>query len=83
MAAILDIVMASSTTTIQVRRDTAERLKAIKIPGLTYDDVINLALDSLPPEEIEELFEEWQKESFAALKKNPRVRKAEDVEGSS
>lgn len=65
-------------TTIQVDRSTAERLKALKAPGLTYDDVINLALDHLPPEEIVDLFEQWQKEALQALESDPRVRKAQD-----
>lgn len=70
--------MPAATTTIQVSRRTAARLRAIRIPGLTYDDVINLALDRFPPDEIEQLFEEWQAESFAKLLRDPRVKKGFD-----
>ncbi len=65
--------MAGASTTIQVSRDTAERLSSLKIPGLTYDDVIRFALDRLPPKEIQRLFNEWQEEAFTRLLANPKV----------
>ena len=68
--------MAEETTTIQVRRQTADRLNALKVPGLTYDDVIDLALDHLPPEEIKRLFAEWQAEALSKLSSSPSVRGA-------
>lgn len=58
---------SDDVTTIQVRRATVERLGALKLPGLTYEDVINFALDKLPPEEIEAHYREWQKEATARL----------------
>lgn len=54
-------------TTIQVHKPTVERLSALKLPGLTYEDVINFALDKLPQKEIEAFYHEWQKESMAKL----------------
>jgi hypothetical protein len=71
--------MARDTTTIQVRRPTAERLNALKAAGLTYDDVINLALDYVPPAEIQRLFEAWQAQALASLKADPRVRKGRPI----
>lgn len=68
--------MAEDTTTIQVRRETAERLSSLKLPGLTYDDVIALALDHLPPHEVRRLFEAWQAEALSKLQRSPGVRKA-------
>ena len=52
---------------VQVRTETHERLTALKIPGLTYDDVINLALDSLTPEAIAKHYAEWQKDAMRKL----------------
>lgn len=66
--------MTSETTTIQVRRPTLDRLNAVKIPGLTYDDVINFALNHLTPNEVQKLYEDWQKAALAKLLKDPRVR---------
>ena len=54
-------------TTIQVHKPTVERLSALKMPGLTYEDVINFALDKLPQKELETFYAEWQKESLAKL----------------
>lgn len=79
IATIAIIAMVESTTTVQLRKRTAQRLNSLKVPGLTYDDVINLALDNLPPAKIEALFEEWQTEALQALKENPKVRKAKRV----
>lgn len=59
--------MADDVTTIQVHKSTVDRLSALKLPGLTYEDVINFALDKLPPEEIEAFYREWQKEATARL----------------
>jgi hypothetical protein len=63
----------AKNTTIQVSRETAERMKALRTLGLTYDDVINLALDRFPPGEMKTLFAQWQAESFAKLKASGRV----------
>lgn len=68
--------MGKDSTTIQVRRPTADRLNALKAVGLTYDDVINFALDHVPPEEIRRLFETWQAEALSKLRADARVRKA-------
>ncbi|MEK6975167.1 MAG: hypothetical protein AABY18_02355 [Candidatus Thermoplasmatota archaeon] len=65
----------AATTTIQVSKETVKRLSAMKIPGLTYDDVIRFALDRIPPEELRKLFSQWQEEAFAALLANPKVRR--------
>lgn len=62
------------TTTIQVLKSTAERMSSLRSLGLTYDDVINLALDAMPPEEIRRLFSQWQAEAFAKIRADPRVR---------
>lgn len=67
--------MTSDSTTIQVRRPTAKRLNGLRAVGLTYDDVINFALDHVPPDEIRRLFEDWQAEALAKLEADPRVRK--------
>ena len=68
------VSMEAPTTTVQLRRATAERLNALKVPGLTYDDVINFALDHVPPEEIRKLFDRWQDEALAKLKTSDRVK---------
>jgi predicted acetyltransferase len=63
----------SRTTTIQVRGSTIERLQALKIGGLSYDEVINLALDHFPEEELRKLHEAWVKEALAKLRRDPSV----------
>src|SRR5581483_11798420 len=61
----------NNTTTIWVKRTTADRLGALKIPGLTYDDVINFALDRIPPKDLKDLYEAWQRESLEKLLRPP------------
>lgn len=58
---------AEEVKLIQVHGTTHERLTALKLPGLTYEDVINFALDKLSQEEIEAHYREWQKEAMAKL----------------
>lgn len=57
---------------IQVHLETHERLTALKLPGLTYEDVINFALDKLPPEEVKAHYEQWQKEAWKKLSRVSR-----------
>lgn len=61
---------------IQVHGPTHERLTALKLPGLTYEDVINFALDGLTAAEIQRHYEAWQKEAFAKLQRVSRQIKA-------
>lgn len=63
-------------TTIAVAPKTKDRLEALKVPGLTFDDVINFALDHLDPREVKKLYEDWQAEAFARLMASGKVRKA-------
>ena len=68
-------IVTMATTTIQVSKETAKRLNSMKIPGLTYDDVIRFALDQVSPEELRRVFAAWQKEAFATLLNHPKVRR--------
>lgn len=63
-------------TTIAVAPKTKDRLESLKVPGLTFDDVINFALDHLDPREVKKLYEDWQAEAFAKLMASGKVRKA-------
>lgn len=65
--------MASEKTTLEVRKETKDRVNAVKGP-LTTDELINLALDHLPAERVARLFEEWQKEAVKALRAHPKLR---------
>lgn len=67
--------MVANKTTLEVRTETKERINSIKGP-LTSDELINLALDQLPPDRIARLYEEWQREALRALKSDPRLRRA-------
>lgn len=67
------VTMANDKTTLEVRKETKDRVNAVKGP-LTTDELINLALDHLPAERVAELFEAWQKEAFKALRSNPKLR---------
>lgn len=57
---------------IQVHAPTHERLTALKLPGLTYEDVINFALDHLTEDEIAAHYQAWQKEAMQKLSKVSR-----------
>lgn len=61
---------------IQVHGATHERLTALKVPGLTYEDVINFALDHLSPDEVAAHYAAWQEEAMQKLSKvsRPAVR---------
>jgi hypothetical protein len=54
---------------VQIHEPTHERLTALKLPGLTYEDVINMALDHLSKADIEAHYAAWQKEAMAKLSK--------------
>lgn len=69
------VTMASEPTTIQVSRPTAERLAALKVPGLTYDDVIKFLLDGVSAEEVRNLFREWQESALKKILADPSVRR--------
>ena len=43
------ILMVMSTTTIPVKPETLARLRAYKLGGSTYDDVLNDLMDDRPP----------------------------------
>jgi hypothetical protein len=64
----LMVLMTMATTTIPVKPDTLARLRAYKIGGSTYDDVLNDLMDDRPPEGFirehlrrlkEEAFSDW------------------------
>jgi hypothetical protein len=63
------ILMVMSTTTIPVKPETLARLRAYKLGGSTYDDVLNDLMDDRPPEGFirehlrrlkEETFSDWK-----------------------
>lgn len=59
-------------TSIQVHKPTVARLAALKLPGMSYEDVINFALDKLPQKELQSLYAEWQREAMATLGRSSR-----------
>ncbi len=67
------VPMATDRTTLEVRKQTKDRVNAVKGP-LTADDLINLALDHLPAKEVEALYANWEKQALAALRKDPRLK---------
>lgn len=54
---------------VQVHEPTHERLSALRLPGLTYEDVIVMALDHLSEDDIKAHYGAWQKEAMARLSK--------------
>ena len=60
-------------TTVEVRAATKDRLNAVKGP-LTTDQLINLALDHLPPDQVLEVFRQWQEAAVKALGPGARPR---------
>lgn len=65
--------MVSGKTTLEVRKETKDRVNAVKGP-LTTDELINLALDHLPAERIAKLYEDWQRAALRALRSDPRLK---------
>ena len=59
---------AEEVKMIQVHAPTHDRLTALKLPGLTYEDVINFALDHLSHDEVAAHYAAWQKEAMQKLK---------------
>ena len=45
----LMMLMVMATTTIPVKPETLARLRAYKVGGSTYDDVLNDLMDDRPP----------------------------------
>ncbi len=70
--------LAEEVKMIQVHGTTHERLTALRLPGLTYEDVINFALDHLSDDEIAKHYQSWQKEAMQKLSRvsRPLGRKA-------
>ena len=57
-----------ATTTVPVKPETLSKLRAYKVGGATYDDVLNELMDEQPPEAFirehlrrlkEDAFEDW------------------------
>lgn len=48
------------TTTIQVSKETQERLKEYKFGGMSYEEVLRFFTSVIPPEEFREAYERWQ-----------------------
>ncbi|HKZ48581.1 MAG TPA: hypothetical protein VJ397_07330 [Thermoplasmata archaeon] len=57
-----------ATTTVPVKPETLSKLRAYKVGGATYDDVLNEFMDEQPPEAFirehlrrlkEDTFEDW------------------------
>lgn len=65
--------MALGKTTLEVRKETKDRVNAVKGP-LTTDELINLALDHLPAERIAKLYEDWQSAAIKALRADSRLK---------
>lgn len=65
--------MTTGKTTLEVRKETKDRVNAVKGP-LTTDELINLALDHMPAERVAHLYEEWQKEALKALRSHPKLK---------
>ncbi len=57
-----------ATTTVPVKPETLSKLRAYKVGGATYDDILNEFMDERPPEAFiqehlrrlkEDTFEDW------------------------
>lgn len=47
-------------SSIQVSQETREALKKYKIEDMSYEDVLKIWMELMPPEEFHELYREWQ-----------------------
>lgn len=52
--------MAASS--IQVSEETRDRLARYKVGGMSYEDVIEVFMNLVEPEEFQEHYEDWQAE---------------------
>ncbi|MHB8633500.1 MAG: hypothetical protein ACYDBQ_05955 [Thermoplasmatota archaeon] len=64
---------------IQVRPSTHERLTALRLPGLTYEDVINFAIDHISREELANHYAQWQQQAMQTLSMPSKPRAAATV----
>lgn len=62
---------ARNVKMIQVRPRTHDRLTALRLPGLTYEDVINFAIDHISREDLAQHYAQWQQQAMETLTKSP------------
>ncbi len=63
------ILIAMSTTTVPVKKETLARLRSYKVGGATYDDVLNDLMDERPPAGfIREHLRQLKEEAFSDWK---------------
>jgi hypothetical protein len=62
--------MAASS--IQVSSDTRAALRRYKTDGMTYEDVLKLMMQVMPPDEFHALYAKWQKQVGDQIRKSKK-----------
>ncbi|HLF06190.1 MAG TPA: antitoxin VapB family protein [Thermoplasmata archaeon] len=61
--------------TIQLQEETYEDLKAYKVGGLTFDDVVKQLMENFDVERFHKEYRAWQRRVVANMKKSGQFRK--------
>ncbi|MEA3201446.1 MAG: hypothetical protein QOE90_2874 [Thermoplasmata archaeon] len=59
-------------SSIQVSDDTRAALRRYKTDGMTYEDVLKLMMQIMPPEEFHALYAKWQKQVADGIRKSKK-----------
>ena len=61
-----------SASSIQVSDDTRAALRRYKTDGMTYEDVLKLMMQIMPPDEFHALYVKWQKQFADGIRKSKK-----------
>ncbi len=59
-------------SSIQVSDDTRAALRRYKTDGMTYEDVLKLMMQIMPPDEFHALYAKWQKHVADGIRKSKK-----------
>ena len=61
-----------AVSSIQVSDKTRAALRRYKTDGMTYEDVLKLMMEVMPPEEFHAVYAKWQKQVADGIRKSKK-----------
>lgn len=61
-----------ATSSIQVSEETRDRLARYKVGGMSYEDVLEVFMNLVEPEEFHEHYEDWQAEVARQIRRSEK-----------
>lgn len=61
-----------SPSSIQVSRETRERLAEYKVGGMSYEDVLEVLMGLVEPEEFHERYRDWQEQVASDIRNSSK-----------